>query len=379
LVQDLRAAFGACGVAADDGSVDGGKATGCAWDCTLERALARVRFEVRVFATDDRGSQAAAHLVEVRHLGGCRYAFAEGAAALATHLRVAFQGGPGAGCSPRAALRSPPPLSPDALLELLQLASCALPDRGGSGGPPHAAAPPTEPVSAADAAACALDGALVGGGDSRADELSTAQHVLALLAAGAGSASQTAGCRAVAALALELADCMGSCPCAGACGANHRNHHALFASGGAWLGLAARVQDLASGSPDANNGHLASATALGDADALRSVAMAAVANVAALEHVCSGWLAEAVHTASGALVASGTPTEDVHVKREALRAAHVLASRDARLAAQLAAVAGCLAALELEASGGEGGSNGSQVDVRAVQFAQGALDACTRV
>jgi tetratricopeptide (TPR) repeat protein len=117
---------------------------------------------------------------------------------------------------------------------------------------------------------------------------------LYFLAPAAGAADHAAGCRACGALALELASCMGSCAAQGGCGANHRGHHALFAPGGAWLGLAERVQALAADD--------------GAPDAVRSAALGAVANVAALEHVCGAWLAQAVRTASGALVDTLPPT-----------------------------------------------------------------------
>lgn len=358
-------------MAAENSGIDGGMSSNCTWDCTLERALARVRLEVRVFATVSSTSSGGHHMVEVRHLSGCRYAFAEGAEALAAQLRVKFEGcQSSSGGSPLSPLRSPPPLSDSALLELQKNALLGEPPLL-SDTMPQTSDETKPPTPAADAAA---DTTKVS--SSGAEEIRTAQHVLSLLSPEADCASQIAGCRAVGALALELTNCMGSCPCAGACGANHRNHHALFASGGAWLELATRVQSLASSDSSSRSSSGISAEQQSE---LQSVAMAAVANVAALESVCSSWLAQAVHTASGALVAPAS--DDAHVKREALRAAHVLASRDAALAQQLAAVDGCLDVLELEASGGDSSScdgNSAAVDEHAVKFAQGALDACSR-
>ena len=106
--------------------------------------------------------------------------------------------------------------------------------------------------------------------------------------------------------------------------------------------------------------------------------MAAVANVAALEHVCNRWLAQAVNTASRALV--NPANDDAHVKHEALRAAHVLSKRDSALAQQLAAVDGFLDALELVASNDDWSCNSSvTVDAQAVKFAQGVRSICDHV
>jgi len=160
--------------------------------------------------------------------------------------------------------------------------------------------------------------------------------------------SQVAGCRAVGALALEVADCR----------ASHRNHRNPFASGGppyfaeifppeippkfreknreihprpsggAWLDLATRVQSLAY--PEGRTRRSSSFVSEELQGELQSVAMAAVANVAGLEHVCNRWLADAVLTARRAL--DEPMNNDIHVKREALRAVSVLDERDIALA-----------------------------------------------
>ena len=310
-------------MAAKQGSIDGGMASHCTWDCTMERMLNRVRLEVRVFATDDGGPR---HLVEIRHLRGCRHAFAEGAADLAAELRVEFEGSKsGAG----GLFRSPPPISDSALFEM------ELDSTPGEG----------EKASNDDE-----------------DERRTALHLLALMSPESDWTSQVAGCRAVGALALEVADR----------GASHRNHRTPFASGGVWLELATRVQSLAH--PET------SARKSGISDELRgelqSVAMAAVANVAKLEHVCGEWLEQAVRTASGALLDDAN--DDVHVKREALRAAHVLAVRGAALARQLAAVDGFLDAL-IDARDDDSRTPSSvAMDAKLVKFAKDAHDVCSR-
>ena len=240
----------------------------------MERMLARVRLEVRVFATDD-----GRHLVEIRHLRGCRHAYAQGAADLAEELHVQFEGS----TSPAGGLfRSPPPISVSALFEM------ELDSTPGEG-----------------------DNASTDGEDERR----TALHLLALMSRESDWTSQVAGCRAVAALALEVADR----------GASHRNHEHLYVSGGAWLDLAARVRGLAYPEASAKGTSCMSEELQGE---LQSVAMAAVANVAGLEHVCSSWLAEAALTARRAL--DEPMNDDTHVKREASRAAYVLASRSLR-------------------------------------------------
>ena len=97
-------------MAAKQGSIDGGMASHCTWDCTMERMLNRVRLEVRVVTTDDKR-----HLVVIRHLRGSRHAFAEGAADLAAKLQVQFEGSKsGAG----GLFRSPPPISDSALFQI---------------------------------------------------------------------------------------------------------------------------------------------------------------------------------------------------------------------------------------------------------------------
>jgi hypothetical protein len=81
-----------------------------AWACCVENSVGSCEFEVRVFDCGD----ARQHLVEVRSLDGCRFAFSGVAAALAQHLRVAYTGGSAAGAVPAAfrALPSEPPVFP---------------------------------------------------------------------------------------------------------------------------------------------------------------------------------------------------------------------------------------------------------------------------
>jgi hypothetical protein len=99
LRRDLEAAFAA-------GGVEWGASaeSPCGFACTAFALGGEVPFACDVFAS---GSIPSGHLVDFRHLGGCRYAFAQVAAGLAAHLKVAFPGGGLAAPLPFA----PPPLS----------------------------------------------------------------------------------------------------------------------------------------------------------------------------------------------------------------------------------------------------------------------------
>lgn len=264
----------------------------CRLSCSAVRLLSVVAFEIRVFTCD--AGPGGKHLVEMRGLSGCRYAFSDLAADLASHLKVSYVGATG---KPKAAAFCPPAFPADAAAVLdmpsLKLASSDV-------------KPPAAPAETPG---------------TPEDEACTAIHVAALLVAGADEESLVAGCRACGSLAAELEACMKSCAHHGKCGANHHGHHFLFASGGPWVGLASRVAELAK---------------VGEGE-VRIVAMAAVANVAALEHVCVDWLAAAVTTvADGAAVDGSDSSADALVRREALRAAEALAQRDPGLAAALA-------------------------------------------
>ena len=79
----------------------------CGYECTAMRLLGRIELEVCIF------SEGPAHLVEVRHLFGCRYAFSEAASDLAKQLKVDWIGGSGDFKMPFA----PPPLSASVALE----------------------------------------------------------------------------------------------------------------------------------------------------------------------------------------------------------------------------------------------------------------------
>jgi hypothetical protein len=124
-----------------------------------------------------------------------------------------------------------------------------------------------------------------------------------------------------------------------------------FSEGGEGITLAKRVAELTSS----------------DDDEVRTVAMAAVANVATLKNVCSKWLDETIPT-----LVAGAQDDLPHVRREALRAIHFISTNDKALAAKLVR-AGAVPTLELEANGGED----HQSSDHAMQaYASGALLAC---
>ena len=148
----------------------------------MERALARVRLEVRVFTTESTPppSGVGHHLVVVCHMRGCWDAFSEGAADLATALGVEYDDN-----QPLAEgfmLASPAPVSDKTLLETQQKSSSGKEVNASTGG---------------------------------SEELRTARYLLTLMSSDADWESQVAGCRAVGALALEVAGT----------GTYHRNHN----------------------------------------------------------------------------------------------------------------------------------------------------------
>jgi hypothetical protein len=303
----------------------------CAYDCSVVRELSVVEFEVRIFSTEEKPS----HLVEVRHMRGCRYAFSEASTDLANVLKVTFVGM----AKNKSKLLSGPPPLPDSLLELPSL-------KRATSGPKEA---PSAPVEMPPLPLCLGD----------EDEVCTCAHVMMLLSAEASTTMRCQGCRAAGALASSLAETMGSCELKGSCGADHRNHHLLFAEGGSWVQIADRVAALAKVSAGEEETR--------EEEECRTVAMAAVANISQLQHCCATWLSGAVKT-----VAAGAADDQPHIRREALRAAEALASRDKSLAAALVR-AGVVPALELQA---EGGTEDQSPDLAAQRFAQGALRAC---
>ena len=79
----------------------------CGYQCTAMRLLGRIEIEICIF------SDGASHLVEIRHLFGCRYAFCEAASDLAKQLKVDWISGPAEFKMPYA----PPPLPAGVALE----------------------------------------------------------------------------------------------------------------------------------------------------------------------------------------------------------------------------------------------------------------------
>jgi len=79
----------------------------CVYECTAVRLRGLVELEICIFY------DGANHLVEIRHLSGCRYAFSEAASDLAEQLKVDWIGGSAAFRMPFA----PPPLPAGVALE----------------------------------------------------------------------------------------------------------------------------------------------------------------------------------------------------------------------------------------------------------------------
>lgn len=123
-----------------------------------------------------------------------------------------------------------------------------------------------------------------------------------------------------------------------------------FVDGGFGLGAAKKLMDLAKS----------------DDNELRSVSFGGIASLAAMPAASSALLSDILP-----LVASACKDEDApHAKREVLRAAQSLASREKAFAAALVR-AGVVEALEAEA----GGADGCR-DIPAMAFARSALAAC---
>lgn len=322
----------------------------CAYDCKVMRQFSLVEFELRIFG------DAKQHLVEVRHMRGCRYAFSEASEDLAKELKVSF---PGAG---KPLARAPPALNlADSLLNMPSL------KRASSSDPSSLNQTAKENASSFRSIARITDTQEPAspGTACEMDETCTCAHVMRLLDAQASGAMRCQGCRAAGAMAQSLCENMQSCELKGVnCGADHKNHHLLFAQGGPWVEIAQRVASLAQGDAVAE-GYLLEH----EEEEVRAVAMAAVATISQLQHVCATWLSSAVAVAVlGCTESDASP----HVKREALRATEALASRDKQLAIEVVK-AGAVPALELEADGGAGGQ---PLDLAAQRFAQGALRAC---
>jgi len=122
LCRELEATWPVLGVTSlPDEMGDGAAPLATAWACSVESSAGSCEFEVRVFDCGD----ARHHLVELRALDGCRFAFSRVAAALAQQLLVAYTGGSAAGAAPTPfrALPSEPPAFP-AGLEMPSLVSC---------------------------------------------------------------------------------------------------------------------------------------------------------------------------------------------------------------------------------------------------------------
>eukprot|EP00615_Pteridomonas_danica_P017090 CAMPEP_0114392126 /NCGR_PEP_ID=MMETSP0102-20121206/10574_1 /TAXON_ID=38822 ORGANISM="Pteridomonas danica, Strain PT" /NCGR_SAMPLE_ID=MMETSP0102 /ASSEMBLY_ACC=CAM_ASM_000212 /LENGTH=426 /DNA_ID=CAMNT_0001551169 /DNA_START=197 /DNA_END=1473 /DNA_ORIENTATION=+ len=187
--------------------------------------------------------------------------------------------------------------------------------------------------------ACSLDDSLLEDLSLEMPSLSRSfGHESDLLHEDASKPSVLQGVRATGCLALEEIDCSMSTEC--------------FSQGGDALPLAQTVTKLARTSDD---------------DEVRSVAMAAVAQIATLEHVCGQWLEETIPT-----LVAGASDDFPHFRRESLRALHAISTRDKKLAAKLVR-SGVVPSLELEANGGE---EDQSPDMAMQSLAQGALQAC---
>jgi len=258
----------------------------CGYECTAMRLLGRIELEICIF------SEGAAHLVEIRHLFGCRYAFSEAASDLAKQLKVDWIGGSAEFKMPFA----PPPLPAGVALE---------PPPGFSGAvltPEQYAAQACEPV-------------------------------LSLLSKESPRSMRLQGARAAGKFAAG--DIEGK----------------LFATGCPGIAIAARLVELVQVEQGASK-HT-------DKE-MQCVAMAAIANVAALAHACPEWSSGPVVK----VITEGADDSDAHVKREALRAAFSLTSRGfARKESSLRDVL-------------HSHVEGPNTDSAAMSFAREALKAC---
>jgi hypothetical protein len=277
--------------------------TACGYSCSALRQSTVIKIDVNIFESDSD------LLVELRQVSGCRYAYSEVTSLLAEALQVAF-----AEC-----MNCLPPCPPELTEEEL------------------ANMPELKKTPSADSKCD--------------DEVRTSEYAMQLIGEDVPRSTLVQGLRAVSTIIDSMSSTENTCALCGACGADHCNHESMFAKGGHGVRLAQRVAELA-GSSDED---------------VRSVAMAAVANIASLDNVCSKWMNQTIPT-----LVAGAQDDEPHVRREALRSIEALASKSEKMAAKLVR-AGAVPTLELEANGGE---DHQSPDLAMQAYAEGALAAC---
>lgn len=216
------------------------------WECSALRLHTTISFEVRVFQTP-----AGAHLIELRHLSGCRHSFSSVASDLALPFGVKFNS-----CKR--------PLSAsDQTSSALSL-------------PPTLRRSTTQP-SQRESSEAEKNTTLSG----RTNDNASASHLSELLAPGAGVESLTATCRAVGAFAEDV-----------------RSRQATTLDPQLLQNVRSRLVELSS----LSEGH---------DETLRATALAATASLVALEpHVCLGadsrcqWVKDAADLATAIAVSS---------------------------------------------------------------------------
>lgn len=255
--------------------------TPCIYSCSVLHQLALVEFQVRVFATQANVD----HLIEFRHLSGCRYSYSD----VFKHLSEPFVGS-------NSKSRMLKKLAP---LTLCTEDELAMPSLFSS-----------SPSSVVD-------------------------HEVSLLSDEAGLISNIQGVRAVGCSQSNINMC----------------------DGGFGVPLASRITELASST--------------NENDELRTVALGAIANMAATENISNAWLNNTVDT-----VVAGVEDDHPHIRREAMRSMESMAKKQGNAGATFVAKfvrAGMIPLLEIEASGGV---EGQGLDVPAQTYARGALEAC---
>jgi len=248
------------------------------WDCSALRLGALVSFTVRVFLLPDRSK---GHLVEMRHLSGCRHSFSVVSGELAAHLQVSFDSAKRSRC----------------------------PDGPSSSYAAHALPPPSLRRSE-EASVVRMAGA------------ASTSHLLELMTPGSSLESISAGCRAVGALCAEAVERQSS------------TEQSSCLAVPTWLPIvASRVVEIAS-TPMGTGSEI-------DVDEIRAVALAAVACAAPLDmpqspgNGNSDWLGAATDAAIVGVIGCGE-SEDYqgtfppHVLRESLRLSAALARDSTR-------------------------------------------------
>ena len=305
------------------------------YECTAVRQGAEVSFDITIFDASKSGNE---HLVDVEHMGGCRFAFSEAAADLAKHLQFCSSGA----LAGQKAVPSAPPA-----LFLAPLPPPTFSRSSSASLTPEATSSPKAVADVDDAAALC------------------AKHLLSMLGKNSSFDQKMQAARAVGGLALQQQKQQqqqqqqqasdNDAPVE-----NTATTTNLFADK-RWTEVAEAVAALAA------NGAVCGAASLQQEEQLQVVAMAALANMVALGP--STWPGAWLNGPAAETVAAGVQEDCHHLRREALRAAVDLA----RTAAPQLVRRGIIPHLERAAGGAE---DGDCEDPLMARFAESALVAC---